>query len=183
MTLTIDLARNVSRLDPAKAETTARRKYRQNADDSYAVIVMVQQMIAETDALLELEKQLPLLLEQLRQGPADEALEAIKQYQIEVERKTETHRIASKLSRTKRALRGDDPDIEKAITHMNEAGDVFAEELAWRQRAGNLASELQNYDQAIASTIGMRMQARLTAEQAEYIADCRSVHRDLSLHF
>ena len=28
----------------------ARRKYRQNVDDSYAVIVMVQNMIAQTDA-------------------------------------------------------------------------------------------------------------------------------------
>ena len=57
-------------------------------------------------------------------------------------------------------------------------------EIEWRQRASDeLASELEQYNQAIASTIGMRMQERLTSEQAESIANCLAVHKDLSLYF
>jgi hypothetical protein len=50
-------------------------------------------------------------------------------------------------------------------------------------QAGDLASDLGEYDAAIASTIGMRMQQRLTGEQAESIASCLAIHKDLSLHF
>ena len=32
-------------------------------------------------------------------------------------------------------------------------------------------------------TIGMRMQERLSGDQAESIADCLAVHKDLTLHF
>ena len=56
-------------------------------------------------------------------------------------------------------------------------------EIDWRQRAAGLAADLQQYDRAIASTLGMRMQQRLTTDQAESIASCLAVHRDLTLHF
>ena len=39
----------------ASAEKRARLKYRQNADDSYAIVVTVQQMISQTDALKALQ--------------------------------------------------------------------------------------------------------------------------------
>jgi TRAP-type mannitol/chloroaromatic compound transport system permease large subunit len=167
----------------AKAETNARRKYRQNADDSYATIVMLQKMIAQTDALVALEAQIDPLIAQARQQSADDSMEALKAYAIEVDKLTETHRVSSKLSRARRALRGDSPDTEAAIAQIIEAGEVLRDEIAWRQRTGELATELQAYNQAIALTIGMRMQARLTSEQAESIASCLAIHKDLSLHF
>jgi hypothetical protein len=42
---------------------------------------------------------------------------------------------------------------------------------------------LDAYDEAIRHSIGLRMQKRLTTEQAEEIAGCQSVHRDISLNF
>jgi len=56
-------------------------------------------------------------------------------------------------------------------------------EVDWRRRAARLADDLQRYDQTIATTLGVRMQKRLTSEQAESIASCLSVHRDVSLYF
>jgi len=161
----------------------ARLKYRQNADDSYAIVVTVQEMISQADALSALQVQVDPLIEQIRQLPAEEGLIALKAYQNEIDKLTETHPITSDLSRAKRALRGNSPDREQAIANIMAATEILESEIKWRERATQLANELQAYDQAIASTLGMRMQQRLTNEQAESIASCLAVHRDVSLHF
>jgi tripartite ATP-independent transporter DctM subunit len=167
----------------AKAEKMARLKYRQNSDDSYAIVVTVQKMISQIDALTMLQGQVDPLIDQIRQLPADEGLDVLKAYGIEIDELTETHRITSKLSRAKRVLRGDTPDKEQAVANIMAAAEILKSEIQWRQRATQLANELQAYDQAIASTVGMRMQERLTTDQAESIASCLAVHKDVSLHF
>ncbi len=61
---------------------------------------------------------------------------------------------------------------------------LHATEVAWRQQASTqLLAGLDKYDDAIKSSIGLRMQARLTVDQAEEIAGCQAVHRDISLNF
>ena len=42
---------------------------------------------------------------------------------------------------------------------------------------------LSAYDEAIRHSIGLRVQERLTKEQARLVAQCQSVHRDISLYF
>jgi len=42
---------------------------------------------------------------------------------------------------------------------------------------------VQAYDAAISGTIGLRQQPRLPREQALFIANCNSKHRDISLNF
>jgi len=167
----------------AKAEKSTRMKYRQNVDESYSTIVTVQTMIAQTEALAELQGQIEPLTELVRQKTVVEGLDAIKAFANELDLLTETHRITSKLSRAKRALRGNNPDKDKALDNLLQAAEVLQSELGWRLRAADLARDLQEYDEAIATTIGIRMQQRLTGEQAESIASCLAVHRDLSLHF
>ena len=39
------------------------------------------------------------------------------------------------------------------------------------------------YDDAIKHSIGLRVQDRLTTEQAKLVAECQSVHRNVSLYF
>ena len=168
----------------AKAVSRSRQSYRQNVDDSYATIVTMRQMISETDRLEDLQSEFDPLLETIRDQSPEEGLEAIKALELEVDKLTETHRIKSKLSRAKRALRGTTPDKDKAMGQVTLAAEILQSEVAWHQRAANeLADDLDEYDQAIAGTIGMRMQERLTSEQAESIASCRAVHKDISLHF
>ena len=167
-----------------KAEIRARREYRQNADDSYGTIVTLRKMLAETEALAALQGEFDELPDLIRQQSPEEGLETIKQFEAEFDKLTETHRITSKLSRAKRALRGTSPDKDKAIDQILQGASILQDEIDWhRQAEARLKSELETYDQAIATTIGMRMQTRLTAEQAEYIATCRAVHRDLTLYF
>ena len=57
-----------------------------------------------------------------------------------------------------------------------------------RSRGGPRAADellpgLSAYDDAIKHSIGLRVQERLTQEQARVVAECQSVHRDISLHF
>lgn len=168
----------------AKAEKKARQKYRHNVDESYDMIVTMQRMIAELDQLETLEERFLPLLEAIKDNSADEAMKAIKIVETEVDSLTEMHRVKSKLSRSRKALRGDNPDQEKATSLATQALEQMKVEIQWHQRAASeLAAELEAYDQVIASTIGMRMQERLTSEQAESIASCLAIHKDLTLHF
>ena len=92
--------------------------------------------------------------------------------------------IRSKLSKARRALRGDSPKRDEAADRLAEALELLTEELAWRRTAAaQLANGLATYDEAIKSTIGLRSQERLTGDQAEEVASCQSVHRDISLSF
>ena len=43
--------------------------------------------------------------------------------------------------------------------------------------------ELIKYNEVIKPNIGLRLQSRLTKEQAKFVARCNSVHRDISLNF
>jgi len=167
----------------AKAEKTARLRYRQNVDDSYAAIPLMRTMLAQTDALVALQARIDPLIAQLRDGSAEASLAAVDALSDDFDQLAETHNITSRLSRAKRALRGDSPDTEKAIAQIIEAGELLQAEIDWRRRAAGLADDLRRYDQAVATTLGMRMQQRLTPQQAESIAECLSVHRDVSLYF
>ena len=111
-------------------------------------------------------------------------MKAIKMLGADLDNLTEMHRVKSKLSKSRKALRGDNPDREKALSLVTQALEQMKVEIKWHRRADSeLTAELEVYDQAIARTIGMRMQERLTQEQAESIASCLAVHKDLTLHF
>ena len=168
----------------ASDEKRARLKYRQNVDDSYAIVVTMRKTIAQTEALAALQDRFDPLLTVIREQSPDDAMEAIKTLGDEISLLEETHRITSKLSPARRALRGDSPDKEKALEQVNLAAAQLKSEIEWRERASSeLADDLELYNQSIAQTIGMRMQERLTPEQAESIATCRAVHKDLTLYF
>jgi len=130
----------------AKAEKSARLKYRQNADDSYGLIVTVQTMISQTEALAELQGQFELLIEVVRQKATEEGLDAIKAFGAEIDQLVETHRIASKLSRAKRALRGNNSDKDKALDNLLQAAEILQSAGAcapstWQAICGNMTRQ------------------------------------------
>ena len=92
--------------------------------------------------------------------------------------------IKSKVSKARRALKGNNPNPEKAARVLAEGLELYTAEVAWRQRAATeLAPALEEYDHALKGSIGVRLQRRLTSEQAEFVSRCKSVHRDISLNF
>jgi len=61
---------------------------------------------------------------------------------------------------------------------------LFDKEVNWRKDASqNLMPELEKYNSVIKHNIGLRLQSRLTKEQAKFVASCNSIHRDISLNF
>jgi len=167
-----------------KAETVARRKYRRAVDDAYEPIVEVQEIIASADALAALESKIKGLEAVIANDPGLQAIEKIKAVSSEFSAIKDAGSIKSKLSKARRALKGDTPKRDKAAKELAKALKIFASEVSWRQAAkGTLLAGLQKYDSDIKTTIGLRKQERLTSEQADEVASCLSNHRDISLSF
>ena len=170
--------------DLAKKAKRARLAYRQNIDESYETIKTLRRMLTESDQLEDLMAKILPLVDVIRDQSADDAMEVIKSVEAEIDQLTETHKIKSKLSKARRALRGNNPEPDKAIAEVMKADELIRDSVTWYKRAATeLGDELASYDAAIANTIGMRMQERLSNDQAESIASCLAVHKDLSLHF
>ncbi len=168
----------------AKAEKKARLKYRRNVDDAYEPIAKVRKIIAQTDALGELEGQLKDLPDIIASRTPEQATIIIKQAEQALGDVSGASPIKSKISKARRALKGNKPKTEKALRELAKGLDLYAAQIRWRQRAAaELAAGLTVYDLAIRGTIGLRQQDRLTSDQAAEVASCKSEHRDISLNF
>ena len=158
--------------------------YRNNGDQAYQAIAEILGVIDATDALAALEADLIGLEAVIRNEQPEQAMESIKAVGAVLGEVNGAGDINSKVSKSRRALKGKKADPEKAMALLNEAKDLFAAEVAWRRQAGErLAADLADYDDAIKETIGVRLQKRLTTEQAEAVAGCQSDHKDISLNF
>ena len=72
----------------------------------------------------------------------------------------------------------------KISNAISEVFILFDQEVNWRKDAAqNLMPELEKYNEVIKNNIGLRLQSRLTKEQAKFVASCNSIHRDISLNF
>ena len=95
-----------------------------------------------------------------------------------------TDELSNKLDDIISAIDSDEVDNEKIVSLNYEAQSLFNDEVNWRNKASHsLADKLEKYDLSIKDTIGLRLQSRLTKEQAKFVSKCRSVHRDISLNF
>ncbi len=93
-------------------------------------------------------------------------------------------KIKSSLSKARRELKKRKSDKEKALKHIDKALALYAEQVTWRQRAGNeLVPGLTAYAAQTRDTFGTRQQVRMTDDQALFVASCSAGHRDLSLNF
>jgi len=167
-----------------KAERTARNTYRRATDDAYAPLVELTAIIAATGDLAGLRDGLMALQADVPGMEFDAAMERIKAEERLVGKVAGARGIKKYLSKARRAIKGKNPDAEKAAEFLAKAVAAFEEDLAWRQRAETgLSAGLAAYDAAIRDTIGLRGQPRLPKEQALYVASCSAVHRDISLSF
>ena len=77
---------------------------------------------------------------------------------------------------------------EKEFNKISEASSevymLFENEVKWRKDSEeNLMPKLEKYNLVIKNNIGLRLQSRLTKDQAKFVAKCNSIHRDISLNF
>ncbi len=169
----------------AATESKARRTYRRNVDDAYEPVSQVRKLIAGADALAALEPKIRGLESVIANDPPEVAMEKIKAVEKLIGAVAGAGPIKSKVSKARRNLRPPKPpEREKAAKELGLALERLAADLAWRARAvAELGPALAAYNEAIKDTIGLRSQERLNEEQAEDVASCQAVHRDISLSF
>ncbi|MGR3984762.1 MAG: TRAP transporter large permease subunit [Gammaproteobacteria bacterium] len=162
------------------AARNARRAYRQNADAAYQALADTRGMIRQAGKLAELREQWPGMLSAIDSAGAEDALEKIKRLEIQFSGLGGIEQLQAHLREARRAVKTDRAAARNAL---RQAAIALDHELAWRAAARPLLPELERYDEAIKTTIGLRMQKRLSAEQAKDIAACQSAHRDISPAF
>lgn len=167
----------------ANAEDKARKLYRSNVDEAYEPLVELQKLINLHEALSGIENDLLGLKPIIASASAEEAMAKIKLVEKRLGNVSGASAIKSKISKARRAFKRA-PDREKAELLLEQALVLFTDEVAWRHRAAvELLPGLSQYDNALRSSVGARLQEKLSEEQAEYIASCLAVHKDISLSF
>ncbi|MCG6930536.1 MAG: TRAP transporter large permease subunit, partial [Desulfofustis sp.] len=178
----LDAHKRYSALDAA--EKKARTSYRSNVDQAYETIADLRGVLDGAEDLAGLAPQLSALEAAIAGGPAEDAMDLIKQSEDALGTIAGTSDIKSKFSRARRALKGNSPEPDKAIQELREGLALFSAEVDWRSRAAaDMGPALAAYDDAVKETIGLRLQRRMTSDQIEAVSICQSVHRDVSLQF
>ena len=95
-----------------------------------------------------------------------------------------TEEFANRLDDLYSLIDSEEKDISKISDASSEVIMLFNKETKWRKVASeNLMPELEKYNLVIKNNIGLRLQSRLTKDQAKFVAKCNSIHRDISLNF
>jgi tripartite ATP-independent transporter DctM subunit len=171
----------------ANAEKRARQTYRRNVDSAYEPVKKILDQLAQQSRLASLEPQIDGLGTIIGEQSAEQATEAIQEVERALNEIDGTYDIVSPLSKARREFRvreNQQPDRASAAERLAEAKARYAVETSWRQRAAReLAPELKSYEKVLAGSVGLRLQSRLSTPQAEEMAECLAVHRDISLNF
>ncbi len=167
----------------AQAEKSARIQYRRNSDAAYEPLQKLLRLLDQRASLADIQPDIRNLNAAIENEPAQIAIETIQSVESRLGDFDGVSKIKSQLAKSRRALKGDNPNTESAKQHHAEALSLLARELEWRDQASTLLPALRDYDNTIKNSIGARLQSRFTKARAKQIAACRSVHRDVSLHF
>ena len=171
-------------LELTKSERKARTIYRRATDDAYEPVRELTGIIAAAGALEGLRDGLTALQADVPGMAFPAAIDRIKAEERLVGAVAGSRDIKKMLSKARRAIKGRNPEPEKAAEFMARAIAAFEADLSWRKRAdAELKAGLLAYDAAIKDTIGLRGQRKLPIEQALYVAACSASHRDISLSF
>ncbi|MCP4951798.1 MAG: hypothetical protein GY922_08160, partial [Proteobacteria bacterium] len=175
---------NAAYLVLLKDDKTKVNAYRRNVDDAYMALVETQKLINSTSALKEFGPQLENMYQDLPTLTPDIAMQQLKDLRSALGRVDGTSKIKSRVNKSRKALRGENPSVEKALSEMGKAIALFRVEVEWRDKAfADLAGPLEEINALVSKTIGLRQQARLTKEQALFVASCTADHKDVSLNF
>ncbi len=167
-----------------KAGNNARRNYRRNVDAAYESLVDVIATITDVEKLEALENDLRELATLVESEPVSVVRQRIKSVNSGLTEVRHTTLLQDALVDARRALRAETPKIEIARERLTLATAQLDSEIGWRRLAlRELLSRLEQYEAAIADTIGIRNQAKLPDHVALGIMECRSTPRDIFVNF
>ena len=166
-------------------QTQAIRAYRQTVDGAYAPLPVMIRAIAQAERVAALAPQIDALRRVVETQAGAASTTAIQAVERAVSELEGTGKIKSALTKVRRALKNaEQPRREQALTHYATALTLLRTEIDWRSAAAqSMLPALRAYQAALRGSIGLRLQPRLTGEQADYVAACQSTHKDLSLYF
>ena len=169
----------------ADAEEKLRDDYRRAADRAYKDVGDIAATLAGTPALTALEAEFATVRQQVATGDPALTQDVVKEFRSRVGDVEGTSKVASALNKARRELRQrGGADVPAALEAFDEAATLFAAQLEWRKgAAGELTQAVLAYEDALRDSIGVRQQPNLTREQALFLAQCQSAHRDISLSF
>ena len=166
-------------------EKQARRVYRQNVDKAYEPVKKYLLLAKSANLLSQLSDDMIQLRDLTKNGSVKEIKATIKKIRIKLTKSAPgTNSISRLLTKASRALKTNNKSRQKSVKYIDDAVNLFLSEVKWRSKASlELYDNLSIYNNAIKSSIGLRLQERLPSEVANSIAICRSTHRDISLNF
>ena len=167
-----------------KAKNTRTKRYRKNVDEAYEALDQIVIFINDNEKLKELSPEIKELKYTIDNKKYENAISIIDGLFEKLGEISGTEEFANKLDDLISVIDNDEVDEQKLTEISSETFDLFNLEVSWRNEANkNLLPELIKYNDVIKHNIGLRLQNRLTKEQAKFVARCNSVHRDISLNF
>ena len=167
-----------------KAKNLAVKKYKKTVDNAYEDLLLIKEFINHGEKFEELSQDMKLLKSKIDNRGYIDAIEFIDNIFEKVGEISGSDEFADKLDYLITLMDEDEVDFEKLQSSANDTYVLFQQEIDWRKNFKKKYMEKINaHDKIISETIGLRLQSKLTKEQAIYVSKCNSIHRDISLNF
>ena len=167
-----------------KAKNTQTKRYRKNVDQAYDNLDKIAMFIKDHDKLNELSSDINNLKKNIVNEDYQNSTSIIDSLFEKLGEISGTEEFANRLDDLYSLIDSEEKDVSKISDASSEVIMLFDNEIKWRKNASeNLMPELEKYNLVIKNNIGLRLQSRLTKDQAKFVASCNSVHRDISLNF
>ena len=167
-----------------KAKNTRTKRYRKNVDEAYDNLDQIAMFIKDYEKLNELSSDINNLNKNIVNEDYGNSILIIDSLFEKIGEISGTEEFANRLDDLLSLLDSEEIDANKISDANSEVYMLFEKEVKWRKYAEkNLMPELEKYNSVIKNNIGLRLQSRLTKDQAIFVAKCNSIHRDISLNF
>ncbi len=167
-----------------KAKNTQTKRYRKNVDQAYDNLDQIAMFIKDHEKLNELSSDVNNLKNNIDNKDYENSISIIDNLFEKLGEISGSEEFANRLDDLYSLIDSEEKEISKIKDTISEVTTLFNKEVNWRKEASeNLMPELEKYNLAIKDNIGLRLQSRLTKEQAKLVASCNAVHRDISLNF
>jgi hypothetical protein len=146
--------------------------------------LLIKSFINDGEKFEELEQEMKLLKNKIDNRGYIDAIEFIDNIFEKVGEISGSDEFADKLDYLITLMDEDEVDFEKLQTSTVNTIALFEQEVSWRKNfKKKYMDRINAHDKVISETIGLRLQSKLTKEQAIYVSKCNSIHRDISLNF
>jgi len=167
-----------------KTKNTQTKRYRKNVDQAYDNLDQIAMFIKDYEKLNQLSSEVNSLKNNIDNKDYESSISIIDNLFEKLGEISGTEEFANRLDDLYSLIDSEEKEMSKITDAISEVTLLFNKEVGWRKDSNkNLMPELEKYNLLIKDNIGLRLQSRLTKEQAKMVASCNAVHRDISLNF